>query len=77
MDLTSAIGSLGGDYVNKVTSAMKENASLSTSKSKDSDTTFDAIYDSVAGLLNSTNSYVQKAQQAEICLLYTSPSPRD
>lgn len=32
MDLTSAIGSLGGDYVNKVTSAMKENASLSTSK---------------------------------------------
>ena len=55
MDLTSAIGSLGGDYVNKVTSAMK-----------DSDTTFDAIYDSVAGLLNSTNSYVQKAQQAEI-----------
>ena len=61
MDLTSAIGSLGGDYVNKVTSAMKENASLSTSKSKDSD-----IYDSVAGLLNSTNSYVQKAQQAEI-----------
>lgn len=66
MDLTSAIGSLGGDYVNKVTSAMKENASLSTSKSKDSDTTFDAIYDSVAGLLNSTNSYVQKAQQAEI-----------
>ena len=64
MDLTSAIGSLGGDYVNKVTSAMKDNASLSTSKSKDSDTTFDAIYDS--GLLNSTNSYVQKAQQAEI-----------
>ena len=64
MDLTSAIGSLGGDYVNKVTSAMKDNASLSTSK--DSDTTFDAIYDSVAGLLNSTNSYVQKAQQAEI-----------
>ena len=63
MDLTSAIGSLGGDYVNKVTSAMKENASLSTSKSKNSDTTFDAIYDSVAGLLN---SYVQKAQQAEI-----------
>lgn len=42
MDLTSAIGSLGGDYVNKVTSAMKENASLSTSKSKNSDTTFDA-----------------------------------
>ena len=39
MDLTSAIGSLGGDYVNKVTSAMKENASLSTSKSKNSDTT--------------------------------------
>lgn len=34
MDLTSAIGSLGGDYVNKVTSAMKDNASLSTSKAK-------------------------------------------
>ena len=34
MDLTSAIGSLGGDYVNKVTSAMKENASLVHLKAK-------------------------------------------
>ena len=66
MDLTSAIGTLGSDYVNKVTSAMKDNASLKTTGASDSDTTFDAIYDSVAGLLNSTNSYVQRAQQAEI-----------
>ena len=66
MDLTSAIGTLGSDYVNKVTSAMKDNASLKTTGTSYSDTTFDAIYDSVAGLLNSTNSYVQRAQQAEI-----------
>lgn len=66
MDLTSAIGTLGSDYVNKVTSAMKDNASLKTTGTSDSDTTFDAIYDSVAGLLNSTNSYVQRAHQAEI-----------
>ena len=30
MDLTSAIGTLGSDYVNKVTSAMKDNATLKT-----------------------------------------------
>ena len=45
MDLTSAIGTLGSDYVNKVTSAMKDNASLKTTGTSDSDTTFDAIYD--------------------------------
>ena len=50
MDLTSAIGTLGSDYVNKVTSAMKDNASLKTTGTSDSDTTFDAIYDSVAGI---------------------------
>lgn len=66
MDLTSAIGTLGNDYVNKITSVMKENAGLKKTNSTDADTTFDAIYDSVAGLLNSTNSYVQRAQQAEI-----------
>ena len=80
MDLTSAIGSLGGDYVNKVTSAMKENASLSTSKSKNSDTTFDAIYDSVAGLAeidyalgNMTNTHELGVyqQEANIALQYT------
>ena len=54
MDLTSAIGTLGSDYVNKVTSAMKDNATLKTTGTADSDTTFDAIYDSVSGLLNST-----------------------
>lgn len=63
MDITSVIGTIGSDYVNKVTSAMKDNTAVNTS---DSDTTFDAIYDSVSGLLNSTNSYVQRAQQAEI-----------
>lgn len=66
MDLTSAIGTLGSDYVNKVTSAMKDNADLNNVSNKDTDTTFDAIYDSVSGLLSSTNSYVQRAQQAEI-----------
>ena len=48
MDITSAIGTLGSDYVNKVTSAMKDNATLKTTGTTDSDTTFDAIYDSVS-----------------------------
>lgn len=63
MDLTSAINSLGTDYVSKVSQAMQESASSSTVQS---DSTFDSIYNAVAGLLDSTNTYIQEAEQAEI-----------
>lgn len=64
MDLTTAVSSLGTDYVNKITDAFKDSATVNTNNN--SDGTFDSIYNSVAGLLDSTNSYIQQAQQAEI-----------
>jgi flagellar hook-basal body complex protein FliE len=63
MDLTSAISSLGSDYVTKVSDAMQQSA---TSTIASSDDTFDSIYSAVSGLLDSTNTYIQQAQQAEI-----------
>ncbi|MGN0318970.1 MAG: flagellar hook-basal body complex protein FliE [Lachnospira sp.] len=66
MDLTSAISSLGNDYVNKVTNAMEQSALLKSSDVSETDSSFDAIYKSVSGLLESTNSYIQRAQKAEI-----------
>lgn len=67
MDLTSAISSLGNDYVNKITDAMEQSARLKTTEAKtDQGDSFDAIYKSVSGLLESTNSYIQRAQKAEI-----------
>lgn len=66
MDLTSAVGTLGNDYVSKVTAAMKENAGLNSVNGTNSGEAFNAIYDSVTSLLGSTNSYIQQAQQAEI-----------
>ena len=67
MDITSAINSLGSDYVTKVTDAMKQSATLGTSADKiDTDQTFDSIFNAVSGLVESTNNYVQQAQQAEI-----------
>ena len=67
MDITSAINSLGSDYVTKVTDAMKQSATLGTNADKiDTDQTFDSIYNAVSGLVESTNNYVQQAQQAEI-----------
>jgi flagellar hook-basal body complex protein FliE len=62
MDLTSAINSLGSDYVTKVSDAMQQSATNSIT----SDDTFDSIYSAVSGLLDSTNTYIQQAQQAEI-----------
>ncbi len=64
MDITSAINNLGNDYVSKITQAMTDSAS--SVKGTESTQTFDSIYQSVVGLLNTTNSYVQQAQQAEI-----------
>ena len=65
MDITSAVSSLGSDYVSKVTDAMKRSAALNTNADGQNDT-FDSIYNTVSGLLESTNSYVQQAQQAEM-----------
>jgi flagellar hook-basal body complex protein FliE len=66
MDLTSAIGNLGSDYVSKVSDAMKQSATLKTNAGSDSQDSFDSIYNAVSGLVNSTNTYIQNAQQAEI-----------
>jgi len=63
MDVTSAINSLGTDYVSKVSQAMQDSATGSTAKT---DSTFDSIYNAVSGLLDSTNTYIQQAQQAEV-----------
>ena len=51
MDVTSAINSLGTDYVSKVSQAMQDSATGSNA---------------VSGLLDSTNTYIQQAQQAEV-----------
>lgn len=67
MDLTSALGALNTDYVSKVTQAMKESAALSTNADKVSGTdSFDSIFNAVSDMVNSTNTYIQQAQQAEI-----------
>ena len=65
MDLTSAVTNLGNDYVSKVTQAMKNSVATDDANISATDS-FDSIYNSVAGLLNNTNTYVQQAQQAEI-----------
>lgn len=65
MDLTTAINSLGSDYVSKVKDAMNANSKLNSLDS-DSGNAFRAVYDSVSGILGSTNQYIQRAQQAEI-----------
>lgn len=64
MDLTTAVTSLGNDYVNKVSDLLTNNSVTSTNTSQDS--TFDSIFNSVSGLLDSTNNYIQQAQQAEV-----------
>lgn len=66
MNLTAAVNALGNDYVSKVTSAMKDSANLNIPSVDDKDRTFDAIFNSVSQLVGSTNSYIQRAQQAEI-----------
>ncbi|MCI6020330.1 MAG: flagellar hook-basal body complex protein FliE [Clostridia bacterium] len=63
MDVYSATQALGSYYINKVTNAVK--SASSNQVSTDSDT-FDSVYNSVVGLLNDTNKYIQDASQAEI-----------
>jgi len=65
MNLTQAINSLGTDYVSKVSDAMKQSATINT-KDESGSSTFDDIFKAAAGLIEDTNTYVQRAQQAEI-----------
>lgn len=64
MDLTSAVNSLSGDYVSKITDAMKQSVTINNGNGDNSDS-FDSVYNAVSGLLGSTNTYIQNAQQAE------------
>lgn len=63
MDVYSATQALGSDYIDKVTNAVKSVSSNQAATDKD---TFDSVYNSVVGLLNDTNKYIQDASQAEI-----------
>lgn len=63
MDVYSATQALGSDYIDKVTNAVKSASSNQAATGKD---TFDSVYNSVVGLLNDTNKYIQDASQAEI-----------
>lgn len=67
MNLISAVNALGEDYVSKISGAMKESAKLNSTTEKTGKTdSFDSIFQAVSGMINSTNTYVQQAQQAEI-----------
>lgn len=71
MDLTSAISNLSGDYVSKITDAMKQTTAVNSNSGNtinNSGTSdgFDSVYNAVSGVLDSTNSYIQQAQQAEV-----------
>ena len=63
MDVYSATQALGSDYIDKVTNAVK---SASSNQAATDEDTFDSVYNSVVGLLNDTNKYIQDASQAEI-----------
>ena len=65
MDVTSAVNRLGTDYVSKVSQAMQDSATGSTAKT---DSTFDYINKAVSGLIDSTTTYLQQAQQSEVDL---------
>lgn len=65
MDINSIMQSLNTDYVTKMTDAAKSVAADETQLTT-GNSTFDAIYNSVAGLLNDTNQYINEASQAEI-----------
>lgn len=67
MNLISGIDALGNDYVSKVEEAVNKPLAIGTDTEKESgDGTFDAIFNAVSGLVNDTNSYIQRAQQAEV-----------
>ena len=63
MDLTTAVNSLGSDYVNKVSDLLTNKTNTASGITDDS--SFDSVFNAVSGLLDSTNSYIQQAQQAQ------------
>jgi len=65
MDVSSVTQNLSSDYVKKITDAMKT-ATASATTAADSTGTFDSVYNSAMGLINSTNSSIQAAQKAEV-----------
>ena len=73
MDVTSAINSLGTDYVSKVSQAMQDSATGSTAKT---DSTFDSIYNAVEvdfalGNMTNTHELGVYQQKANMALQYT------
>ncbi len=68
MDISSMIQNLNTDYTSKITNAMNTNATsgVAAVDGSDSDSTFDSIYSNAVSLLDSTNQYIQDAQQAEV-----------
>ena len=64
MDLTTAVNSLGSDYVYKVSDLLTNKTNTASGTTDDS--SFDSVFNAVSGLLDSTNSYIQQAQQAEV-----------
>lgn len=69
MDLATMVNSLGNDYLAKVNNAI--DSAIASGKSKTTTAveeagTFDDIYNTAVGLINSTNDYIHDAQQAEI-----------
>ncbi|MCR5515039.1 MAG: flagellar hook-basal body complex protein FliE [Lachnospira sp.] len=65
MDVTQAVNNLNSDYVYKVTNAMNQGALAKSSETNSGDA-FSAVYSSVTSLLESTNDYIEQAQQAEV-----------
>lgn len=51
--------------VSEVMEAERERMGLSTKKTSDGDS-FDSIYNAAIGLVDSTNTYIEAAQQAEV-----------
>lgn len=64
MDLTSSVNSLGNDYISKVTDTIQRVASKNGTDNEEN--SFDSVFNMVSGLLESTNSYIQTAQQAQV-----------
>lgn len=69
MDLATMVNSLGSDYLTRVNNAI--DAAVASSKADTTEAmkeagTFDSIYQTAVGLINSTNDYIHDAQKAEI-----------
>lgn len=54
----SMLNGIKSDYINSIVNSEKE--------TKADGTSFDAIYKAALGMINSTNTYIEDAQQAEV-----------